>query len=230
MIDLHSHVLPMVDDGSESLNHSLDMVKTAISQGVKELVLTPHYRGVFNLSKKELEEKFNDFKAQVQKENLPINLSLGQEIYVDNDTKKDLIDNKFLTINQTKYVLLEFNYTQDNDIAEYVYEFSRLGYKPIIAHVERYAYLTIYDIAEIKSMGALIQINAESLVGKGNFANKRLVKKLIKNDLVDIVSNDMHWGREYLMAKAYKCVCKKFSKEIADNLFIVNPQKVLNDN
>lgn len=229
MIDLHSHVLPMVDDGSESLNHSLDMVKTAISQGVKELVLTPHYRGVFNLSKKELEEKFNDFKAQVQKENLPINLSLGQEIYVDNDTKKDLIDNKFLTINQTKYVLLEFNYTQDNDIAEYVYEFSRLGYKPIIAHVERYTYLTIYDIAEIKSMGALIQINAESLVGKGNFANKRLVKKLIKNDLVDIVSNDMHWGREYLMAKAYKCVCKKFSKDIADNLFIVNPQKVLND-
>ncbi|MBR5899788.1 MAG: hypothetical protein IKZ38_00130 [Clostridia bacterium] len=230
LIDVHSHVLPMVDDGSQSVNDSLEMVKKAISQGVSHLVLTPHYRGVFNLCANELNEAFDKFNEQVKRNYPQINLYLGQEIHADGEIKRMVLNGELLTVNGNKHLLLEFKYNEECDIVEYIYEFKRLGYKPIVAHVERYSYLTDDDIAEIKSVGGLIQINAESLLGKSDFCSKRKAVKLIKQGLIDVVAGDFHSQRPYLMADAYKFVSKKFGEDIAKKLFIENGLKIINGN
>ncbi len=227
MIDIHSHVLPMVDDGSNSVETSLEMVSNAIKQGVKHLFLTPHYRGVFKLSKNQLKERFNEFRDYVLQKGLDINLYLGQEIHVDIDTKKSLSGDQLLTLNDSKYLLLEFNYNHECEIVEYVYEFKRMGYIPIVAHAERYSYFTLDDAFEVKSIGGLIQVNADSLLGKNKRSNKRLVAKMIKNGLVDFVAGDYHSNRNYLLAEAYKYSVKKFGSSVADKIFITNGQAII---
>ena len=227
MIDIHSHILPCVDDGSKSASQSLSMVKTAISQGVTDLFLTPHYRGVFTFCKEKLAKEFEDFKNLVKQQNLPINLYLGQEIYFDEQAKDCLKNGELLTMNGTKYIMLEFSYNQSTDIAEAVYQTKYMGYKPIVAHIERYSYLTIDEICEIKSLGGIIQVNADSLLGKVYGISKRNILNLIQNDLVDVVAGDMHFSREYLMQTAYKFTNKKFGQQVADKLFIQNAKSIV---
>ncbi len=229
MVDVHSHVLPLVDDGSDAVATSLGMVRNAIEQGVKHLFLTPHYRGVFNLSKNQLIDSFNDFCSVVRDEGLDINLYLGQEIHVDKTTKQSLLEGNLLSMNGGKHLLLEFSYNHECEIAEYVYEFKRLGYEPIVAHAERYSYFTVDDAYDVKSSGGLIQVNADSLLGKATHGSKRMVHKLIKNGLVDFVAGDYHASRRYLMAQAYSYVVKKYGKAMADALFVENGFKLLTD-
>ena len=110
MIDLHAHLLPFVDDGSASLEDSLNMLRIVASQGVTDLVCTPHHRGNFNKSPSELKDAFISFKEAVKKEDIPVRLFLGQEIYVTSDVKNLIKDSKVLTLNGTKFALIEFDY------------------------------------------------------------------------------------------------------------------------
>ena len=145
MVDIHTHVLPCVDDGSESKKKSLKMIKDAVKMGVTDMILTPHYRFKYKLGKEKLEEEFLNFKKEVASQEFPINLYLGQEIYIDKDYERIFDDKQVLTINGTNYALLEFYYGKEYDIVDAVFELSLRGYKAIIAHFERYSYATISD-------------------------------------------------------------------------------------
>ena len=152
MIDIHTHLLPCVDDGSQSVENSVEMAKELYEQGVKQIIITPHYRLHYRKTPQVLQTEFEQFKAKVQAQ-IPIDLYLGQEIYVEDNIKELCRLNKVLTMNGSKFLLCEFNYTHPCDISETVYELCSEGYVPIIAHVERYVYLTIDDIYEIKNEG-----------------------------------------------------------------------------
>jgi protein-tyrosine phosphatase len=150
---------------------------------------------------------------------------LGEEIFCSFDIYNLLKQGEVLTINDTNAVLLEFNYTAPTDIADYCYNLKKMGYIPVIAHVERYEYLSIDDVVYIKDNGGLIQINASSF-----FENKYKKKAIdyIKYGLADFVSSDAHFNRAVYLAKAYDFVCKKFNKKIADILFKLNAEKYFN--
>lgn len=229
MIDVHTHVIPFVDDGSSSIEASISMIKLAIASGVTDLICTPHYRkNMFETSKQDIIANFIKLKEQVKKENLNVNLYLGQEIKYDKKTKIQILDNELLTINNLNYVLLEFSYNKDTDISEITYEYSLKGLKPIIAHIERYSYIkTIEDVLEIRNNGGLIQVNASTILGKHGLKAKRFVKKLIKNNLVDFIASDIHENREYNLKEAYIYVDKKFGKDVADNIFNNNATKLI---
>ncbi len=227
MIDIHSHVLPAVDDGSSGLEQSLQMLKESVSQGVTDIVLTPHYRHPYELERQNIERAFEQFKQCVQRENIPVNLYLGQEIYVERGVKSLLKDQKVLTLNGSKYVLLEFDYVREREIAEIVYELKLQGYVPVVAHIERYAYADIATAMDIKECGGLIQVNAQSIVDRSVRVKNKFIKKLIKNGLVDFVASDLHFNRENYMEKAYAIVAKKYGEQTAEALFNNNAKEII---
>ena len=227
MIDIHTHILPEVDDGSPNLDCSIAMIKECVTQGATDIILTPHYRREYKLKVEELKERFASFKEYVTNSGISVNLHLGQEIFIEKNYKSLFNDNLVLSINDGKYILIEFDYGIKSDATEIVYELIRMGYVPIIAHIERYVNYDILVASEIKDLGGLIQINAESLVGKQRKVFGKKVKQLLKHDLVDFVSSDVHFSRENLLLKAQTLVKKKYGEERAQRIFIDNAKKII---
>lgn len=227
MTDIHTHILPEVDDGSISLEQSLSMLGELYAQGVTEVILTPHYRNEYVLSPEQLKTAFCEFKGRVFEAGIPVGLYLGQEIYIGRDYKKILSEKKVLTINGTNYILIEFDFTRETDIAEIVYELKSMGYIPIVAHFERYTYVDVSVAKEIKELGGLIQINADSIVGKYKRRYSRLVKELLSEKLVDFIASDIHSRRKVLTEKARKVIEKKYGEEYAEKIFSINAERLI---
>lgn len=226
MIDIHAHVLPGVDDGSANENFSFEMLFDAQRQGVTDVILTPHFRMEYKKTHAELVDAFDHFCAQKEKIGIDVNLYLGQEAFISNEFKKDVKDGKVFTLCGTQYLLVEFDFDVDHDIAEIVYDLINLGFKPIVAHIERYTYADISVAREIKAIGGLIQVNAQSVVARFG-ALKRKVKELFNEGLVDFVASDVHQGRKNQMKKAYGKVAKRYGKATADAVFNLNAQKII---
>ena len=227
MIDIHSHILPFVDDGSSSIEDSINLVKEAVKNGVKHLILTPHYREPYFHEIGELKESFENFKKEVAKNGIDINLYLGEEIFLSKDYKELLINGELLTLNGTKFVLVEFGDCSDFEMTELIYSIVKSGYKPIVAHVERYKNIDESLASEIKHLGGFIQVNAGSIVDAINLKTKRRVKKLFENGVVDFVASDVHNVRKYSMKNAYDVIEKKYGKELADKVFYTNAKEII---
>ena len=228
MIDLHAHILPFVDDGSASMESSIEMLKKAKDDGVTDLILTPHFCvGEYDVSVEKIKEIFDELKSKAKENGIDINLYLGQEIFIRKGYKELFKNNKLLTLNDTKYILIEFDTHNDFDIAEAVYELKHMGYNPIVAHFERYTYADAIDAEEIKNLGGLIQVNAEVFVKKTKIKQYKRVKALLKAGLVDFVSSDVHDFRENSLKKAFEIVTKKFGEKTANDLFIENAKLII---
>lgn len=228
MIDIHSHILHSVDDGSRNLEQSLAMLKEEENQGVTDVVLTPHYRADYLPKSDDIRLKFDELKKCAEQNGINVGLYLGQEIYAFEGVADALKDGKVLAMNGSKYVLVEFSSKHVNDIPETVYVLVKNGYIPIVAHLGRYFYANIETAREIKELGGLIQLNASSLCEP--FAYKRKAFAFIKAGLVDFVASDVHHNRKNYMLRAYKKVAKKFGQETADKLFTENAKAIIQDN
>lgn len=208
MIDIHTHIIPCVDDGSPNLETSITMIKHEIEIGVDEIYCTPHHiHKRYEKSVEEIKEKFELLKQEVEKQNLPVKLYLGQEICYTHreDILGMLKSGKLLTLNNTKRVLLEFSFTREpEDLLDIIYNFGVNGYEVIIAHVERYEWITYQKVEDLKAEGALIQINSNSYLGLTTWKEKRFTKKLLKNGLVDFVASDTHSFRPSTLDKSFK--------------------------
>ena len=223
MIDIHSHVIPFVDDGSRSLESSLSMLKTAEGCGVTDIICTPHYRrSMFETPREKIQENFDKL---VSANETGVKLHLGQEIAYNPKIFEKLGSGEIMTYCGTNYILLEFSYTNFIDIAGVVFESKLRGYKPVIAHIERYEYLDIDDVEELHYNGALIQVNADSLFFGSHYHG--VSHKYLKKGFVDFIANDMHYGRRYLMDKAYAVIKRKYGEICAKKLFIENAKDLL---
>jgi len=227
MIDIHTHLLHGVDDGSYSIETSVEMAKKLQTEGVTDAIVTPHFRGGYTANREILQVQLNALKSELKKQGVPLNLYLGQEFYVTKDYKSQIREGVAIPLNDKKYILCEFDYQKDNDIADIVYEIKAMGYKPIVAHLERYSYADLDLAFDIKSCGGYIQINADSVLDPIDGKQKKLIKKLFKEDLVDFVASDFHEFREPLMQKAYQYVEKKFGGERAKKVFIENAKEII---
>lgn len=207
MTDIHTHVLPLVDDGSPSVEVSLELLKSQVLSGVQAVVLTPHYsieRG-FTVSGKALTAAFNSFKSAAQSAGINIKLYLGQEICYSPtfDIVELLKKGELLSINGSKYVLIEFLFDErPESVSDVIYSLKIAGYKVVVAHVERYQWITLNTVKSMRANGALVQVNADSLFGKNGFKAKHFAKKIIKEGLVNLVASDEHSFRPSLLKKA----------------------------
>lgn len=228
-IDIHSHLLPGVDDGAQSIDESLRLIEQAVDDGIEYIVLTPHFikNGEFKLEKKELLKRYINFKSVINDKKLNINLFLGNELYIHDELDDLLIKDSICSINATSYILIEFPFTDyKNEYDETLYNISLSGYKIIIAHPERYQYVrdNIDFCKRWIKEGYLLQCNQNSLFN----GNEKLVVNMIKKGYVSFIASDAH--NEYrpcLLSKAYEKIKNKFSIEIAADLFFNNQLKIL---
>ena len=222
--DIHCHVLPGVDDGSKDLKNSIEMLRIAESEGITAMFLTPNFIMEHSVSPERVKKAFSALKAEMAKEDIQIDVRLGNELYYLSGVEEMLNTGRAFTLNGTRYVLVEFG-----PGADYVYirnslvSLQRAGYKPIIAHVERYQkLLSVEKVRFLRDSGVRIQVNAASISGEAGFFLKRFVKKLLDNGLVDYVGTDAHstGKRSPRVAKCMKVLMDKYDDEyVADIVY-----------
>lgn len=229
LIDIHTHILFGVDDGAKTIGDSMGILDEEREQGVDKVILTPHYGPKFgHPDAAMLRERYLELSERAKQYYPELSLYLGSELYYQQSTVSDLDNGKALTMNDTRYVLVEFGIT---DSYSYIYraiqDLSYAGYIPIIAHAERYeaVFGHVERVEELTDLGAYIQLNAESLIG--GFFDKRasFCKKLIKEDLMHFLGSDCHDLRERRpdMAKAAEVLLKRKATKILE----VYPQNML---
>ena len=231
MIDFHSHILPTIDDGSRNMEQTVEILKEAKNAGFNKIISTSHYmEEYYNIDEKQRKKLIEEVKEQ----NQGIELFLGSEIYVTGNIVELLKNQKASTINNSKYVLFELPLNTKEIIAkEVIYRLIENNYVPIIAHPERYKYVqeNIEYIMELVDMGALLQSNYGSIIGMYGRKAESTVKKLLKEDSVQFLGSDVHREKQVYdkIPKILKKLNKIVSKEKIDELTIINPQKVLNN-
>lgn len=233
--DIHSHIVPVVDDGSLNIEMSIQMLRHAYDQGVRSIVCTSHDTCNTN----SYIESFNNLYKQASIENININLYHGCEIYCDDYIVKDIInelDNgNLLTINGTKCVLVEFNPYETADV---IFECAKLiylaGYTPIIAHTERYYGLSMEQryIGMLKQYGCLLQINAYSIVEEPDNLIKDFARQLLEENLITFIGSDAHRSnrRPYMINSGVDYIYKYCDTEYAEDICYRNAQRILNLN
>ena len=195
MKDIHSHILYEIDDGAEDIKESIDIIKQGIKNGYTDIILTPHYRKIqgFTKNNKVKEELFNNILKEVKKEKLKINLYLGNEITVDEDLFYYLETNQVLTINNSKYIMLELPFVGRLKYLDDLFsELLEKKYIPIIPHPERYNGYKEKDFIEWSKLGILFQGNIESLYGSYGKKVQIKLESMIKKHLISFIGSDIH--------------------------------------
>ncbi len=233
MIDIHNHLLYGVDDGANSIEESLDMIRQAKEQGVRAIVLTPHYRhGMFAYPKDKILTRFR--KLKTESAGFGVELYLGCEYHVNSRIVEAMQTGRCLPLAGSDYVLSEYEFgTEYSYIYEQTKKMISCGFIPVIAHVERYECILREPklCMELSNSGAMIQINADSILGLDGKTAEKCCKKILKNQWADIVASDAH-GTEQRANHLGKCmnyVAKKYGRDYAELLFFGNPGKIILD-
>lgn len=232
MIDIHCHVLYGVDDGPKDREESIQMLKAAKEQGIDAMILTPHYRKeMFAYPKEIIEAHFEDLKAVAKK--LDVKIYLGTEYHVNSFMVENFRIGRCKTLADTEYVLAEYSYgTEYSQMKASIQELLFTGYIPIIAHAERYECLrnNVNRVEELRDFGAMIQVNADAVIGQDGFGTKQYVKKLLKNRLVDFVASDSHGLKKRVnnLSKCRDYLYKKYSYDYVDEILVTNAKRIIN--
>lgn len=230
MVDIHTHILPSLDDGAETLQESLSLLRELKEQGVNHIIATPHFypqtdnSSAFLLARK---KSFETLKEHLSKD-MP-NISIGCELlYYENIGLSNSISQ--FCLSNSNYLLLEL--TDDCINEKLLFDLINLKSKkiiPIIAHIERYAYAKKYRkfLKFIKEENILTQINASAVLDHYGY---KIIKKLIKKDIVNFISTDTHSidFRPPLMQKAIEILNSDFGEEFTQKL-ITNSRNLLNE-
>lgn len=234
IIDMHCHIVPGVDDGSQDIEESMALIEMEYDEGVRKIICTPHYMRNKNIySSKELDKKFQLLRDKVAEKHSDMMLYLGNEVLIENGIVDDIRKGDMIhSMAASKYMLFEFNikipYHELYDMMKMIVE-TRVW--PILAHVERYHCLVGHPdrIEELKQLGIYLQINASSLEGGMFDENTRWCKKMISSGFIEFISSDCHdpERRTPSYKTAASWIKKKLGEEMHDNLFRENAEKVI---
>ncbi len=232
LTDIHCHILPGIDDGAKNLKEAKEMLSLAQSDGIRNIICTPHYHiGRVKASAEDCMQAFEELTAYAEEKFPELTLYLGQEIYYYSETLEKLERGELLTLADTDYILLEYSHTtQYEEIRDSISDAYGAGFLPVIAHIERYPCMADPDkVKRLVRSGAYIQVNAETLLLPFTNRLRRFAFKMIKEDLVHFIASDAHSAetRKPELSEAYRLVEKKFGSEIAERIFLENPQLLL---
>lgn len=232
-VDIHCHILPGVDDGSQSPEETKAMLEKAWDEGIQIMVATPHYHKQRGKNDIDLIKKQLLLTRKLAKEVHPkMQICLGMEIYYGEDVPELLKTRKAVSIRKSRYILVEFSPGDDFQyILNAVRKLQMSGHTVIIAHIERYNCLRedISNVEYLREMGAYLQVNAGSITGSYGRSVKKFLREVLKAHLVQLVGTDAHGPekRSPKMQEAYKEVVKRCGEEYADQIFGQNAKKVL---
>ncbi len=194
--DIHSHLIPGIDDGSPNVETSIRLIKGMKELGFKKLITTPHIMwDIYKNTRKVILEKLEEVKIKLEEEKIDIEIHAAAEYFIDDYVEELLNQKEPLLTFGNNMVLTEFSMASPSfDLKEVLFEMQIQGYQPVIAHPERYTYLehnkNFYD--ELKDAGYLFQLNILSLSGYYSDSVMELARYLAKKGYYDLVGTDLH--------------------------------------
>ena len=230
LCDLHTHILPGVDDGAPTMEYALQMLQNAAASDVSVLAITPHCNGPYgNLLDESLQEGFARLQAAARE--IPVQLVLGAEARVDEKLPALLARGKIPTINESRYLLTEFSAdTNGEDFIPALQQILQLGYVPLVAHPERYAAVCKDPRAVVSwlDLGCHLQLTGGSVLGEYGKTAQQTATLLLKNDLVACVASDAHslTHRSNFLMGAFDHISVQYSKQYAKLLFYETPMGI----
>lgn len=235
MVDIHTHIIPNVDDGSKSVEDTFTLFKEAEKAGFTDIILTPHYIKEYYETDTEIREFWvKSLQKTLDKLEIPINVYIGNEIYICEDMDKLIFENKVSCLNNSKYVLFELPINSNvKYLDQIIFRIFNLGKIPIIAHPERYSFIQ-NDIPYAKKLhekGVLFQSNYGSILGLYGKEAQKTIEKLLRQDLISFMASDVHKpGTIYSAIEESKEKIEKIiGTQKLEKLTIINPKKIILD-
>ena len=234
MIDIHSHILPGVDDGAKTEEDSIAMAKAAVDQGIHTITATPHHKnGVFENPKPSIQTSVSILQELFVQEEIPLTVLPGQEIRLYGDMIEDIDIGELLSLNHSKYMFVEL---PTQDVPRYtdqmMYNLQMHGYTPLIVHPERNEELLENPdkLYELVQRGVVTQLTAGSLIGKFGKAIQKFSMQLIESSLTHFIASDAHntTSRGFCMQEAFHELKEQFGLDVYYT-FMENSQLAVNN-
>ena len=204
-VDIHSHLLPGIDDGAKDLNHSIALIKKMRSYGIKNFITTPHVLGeVYPNSSSTIKEKLAEVKTELQNQNITdVHISAAAEYMMDEQFSKRLAKDDILPL-KDNFILVEMSYfNAPFNLYEILFEIQLKGYKPVLAHPERYNFFhhDFEHFYKLKKAGCLFQLNLLSLTPQYGKNVQKISSKLLNENMYDFVGSDTHHNNHLELLK-----------------------------
>ncbi len=221
-VDIHSHILPGIDDGAKNVEESLSLISQMKEMGFSKIIGTPHtYEGLYNNTSETIKESFDLLKKNLKED---IKIDYASEYMIDGSLLKRIEERSLLTL-KDNYVLVEMSFiSAPNDLYEIIFQLKLNNYIPVLAHPERYGFLfnNFEKYYELKKIGSKFQINLLSVTGYYGKEVVKIADKLLKNSMIDFVGSDIHSQKHINMfkEKVKTLEIEKLQKVIeANNIF-----------
>lgn len=234
ILDMHTHVIPGVDDGAGTMDESLQMLRNAAASNVAAVVATPHCNAPpawENYDSEDFRARLLELRQRAAREQIPVRIIAGAEVRVTEELPALLRQKKIMTLNAGRYVLVEFlPWTDEGFFLEQLERIRRQGYVPLVAHPERYGAVGRDPsiVGQWLDMGCHIQLTAGSLQGKFGIEARRAAEYLLRNDMTACVASDAHGAnrRTNFLMDIYDHLTLQYSKSYAQALMWETPLRI----
>ncbi len=194
-VDMHSHLLPGIDDGAKTLDHTLGMLRKFEELGYKKLIFTPHVMsGVYDNTPEIILAKLEDVRQLIREYKLSLEVDASAEYYLDETFLEKIKTKNLLPFNEN-HILFECSFRDESILLEEaVFQLQTGGFQPVIAHFERYLcyHGSIEKAKQLRAQGVFIQVNLNSFAGHYGPAVQKQAELLLKNKLIDLAASDCH--------------------------------------
>ncbi len=198
-VDMHSHLIPGIDDGAETIEDSLALIDRFIELGFRKIITTPHIMSdYFKNTPEIIQAGLADLKKAIANKGIDFEVEAAAEYYLDENLTGLIENKKILSFGKEKYLLFELSYINaPSNLKEAVFKMITSGYTPVIAHPERYPYYynDFEKYEELKDSGCILQLNTISLAGYYGKGAKKTAEKLLDANLIEMLGSDMHHQR-----------------------------------
>ena len=233
MVDIHTHIIPKIDDGSKSVEESFEIFREAYKNGFTDIILTPHYIKEYYDTNTNIREFWvKSIQDTLNKLEIPINVYVGNEIYVSEDMDKLIYNNQVSCLNNSRYVLFELPMNSEiKYLDEIIFKIFNLDKIPIIAHPERYSFVK-KDITIIKKLhekGVLFQANYGSVLGVYGKDAKKTLERLLREGLISFIASDVHRPNSIYnnIEQSKEKIKQIIGEKKLEELMTTNPKKVI---
>lgn len=197
--DIHSHLLPGIDDGSPDMEKTINYIKELNKLGYKKLITTPHVKaGIYPNTPQIITKVLAQVQNALHAQNIEVTLEAAAEYLLDEEFENLLLNKQILSFDEKKYVLIEMSFiAPPPNLSEIIFLLKTQGYTPIMAHPERYGYWWDYidKMSYLRDTGCLLQLNLLSLTGYYGKEVKQVATKILESGLIDFVGTDLHHER-----------------------------------
>lgn len=235
MIDLHSHILPALCDGSPDIETSIKMAHMAAKDGTTHLACTPHiYPGIYNNSIDTIQPVLTELQTEINHQSIPLELIIGADTHMLPEVLSRLRDGSIPTLNNSRYFLLEpAHHVPVIGFLDHISSFINAGYTPIITHPERLTWVKdhYHDFIEAVKMGAWIQVTAGAITGNFGKTAKHFSDKFLTDGVVHIIASDAHGinRRPPIISEGVQAAAKLVGQEEAQRCVFERTKAILND-